>query len=221
MTAILHDPPFERWIQYLFDHPVAKPAWYWDPDAESADVNPHLAVAHVTRLFEESGALLADYSDAQLDQGLWFLVSISEELIALQNTGVPLDDRIACVRSISEIFKQLFAERCTPHLSHYYVAGASPLNNICYMWWDIIPLCGQPKDPARRKIDSACLEVMQEIVDLPSLACQESALHGLGHWALYYPKRCSEVVDGFLASHPHLPPELIEYAEKPRTGRVQ
>lgn len=221
MGIILHDPPFERWVQYLFNHPVTDPAWYWDLTVDQVDVNPRLVVAYVTRLFEESGALLAEFSDGQLNHGLWFLVSTSEVLYALRDKNVALDHRIQCVRSISQIFQQLFAERCTPHLSHLEIVGASPLNRICYMWWDILSHHGQPNDPSRRAVDSACLEVMEETLALPSIACQESALHGLGHWALYYPERCSEAVDGFLASHPRLSPNLVEYAKCARTGMVQ
>jgi len=181
---------------------------------------PRLLVAHTTRLFQASGDDLLAYADDQVNQGLWFLVSTSEELFALRDAEVPLGERVACIRSMSTLFERVFATRCTPHLSHRSEAGASALNLVCYMWWDILPLCGRPKDPASSPMDSACLDAMERSLALPSVACQESALHGLGHWALYYPERCSKAVDTFLDAQPQLPVALVKYAKCARKGGV-
>jgi hypothetical protein len=40
---------------------------------------------------------------------------------------------------------------------------------------------------------------MATVLDLESLACTESALHGLGHWHRAYPERVEGLIDGFLA----------------------
>ena len=36
----------------------------------------------------------------------------------------PLDARLRCVRALSVVYRELFAARCTPHLSHLDEAGA-------------------------------------------------------------------------------------------------
>lgn len=218
--AFVRSPPYERWLAHLFDHPVTKPAWYWSEDADRVEMPPRLLVAHTTRLFQASGDDLLVYADAQVNQGLWFLVSTSEELFALRDAEVPLGERVACIRSIPTFFERVFATRCTPHLSHNDEAGASPLNLVCYMWWDIFPLCGRPDDPSSSPIDSACLDAMERCLALASVACQESALHGLGHWVLYYPERCSKAVNAFLDAQPQLPTALVEYARSAREGAV-
>jgi hypothetical protein len=89
------------------------------------------------------------------------------------------------------------------------------------MWWDILPIGGQPDVASRREIDEACLQVMEQGLNLESIACQESSLHGLGHWQHRYPQRVDQVIDPFLAAHPNLRPELLAYARSARRGCVQ
>jgi hypothetical protein len=42
---------------------------------------------------------------------------------------------------------------------------------------------------------------MEHTLWLNSLACQESALHGLGHWQALYPEQVAGIVDHFCAAH--------------------
>ena len=66
----------------------------------------------------------------------------------------------------------------------------------------------------------AILDVMTQTLNLDSDACREGALHGLGHWAMYYPKRVAAIIDEFLKKNPDLRPELRNYALGARTGCV-
>jgi len=73
---------FEEWLKWVFDHPVAdvehKEWWWAEPDADEGgrwlDRPPITALTFVTRLFENPIGHLSPYSDAQIDQGLWFIV---------------------------------------------------------------------------------------------------------------------------------------------------
>jgi hypothetical protein len=62
--------------------------------------------------------------------------------------------------------------------------------------------------------------VMRHVLALDALACQESALHGLGHWHLNYPAQLEEAIDVFLESEPQLDPRLQQYAFSARRGCV-
>jgi hypothetical protein len=62
---------------------------------------------------------------------------------------------------------------------------------------------------------------MRETLRLPNPACQESALHGLGHWAHAYPAFAAATIDAYLAANPTLRPELARYAEAARSGCIQ
>ncbi len=221
MGKVLRSLSFDEWVRHMFDHPVAEPAWYWDTDADCAEVEPARVITYTGNLFERAGELLAPYSDAQADQGLWLLIGQgSSPLYALTEASIPLEQRLHCIRSISTVFEQCFVPRCTAHLSHLDEPGTGVLNSVCYMWWDIFPLCGEPKDTARHEIDEACLSVMETTLQLPSIACQESALHGLGHWGLSYEGRCQSIISAFMQRHEDLRRELREYAAQARQANV-
>jgi hypothetical protein len=222
MNQVLTDLSFDEWVRHMFDHPVTDPAWHWDANADCVELKPERVISYATGLFQSAGKLLAPYTDAQVNQGLWFLINeISSPLYALAEASIPLAQRVHCIQSISTVFDQCFVPRCTPHLSHIDEPGAGALNPVCYMWWDIFPLYGQPEDKARREIDEACLAVMEAVLELPSVACQESALHGLGHWGLYYKSRCRSIISAFMQRHTDLRSNLKGYATRAREGCVQ
>jgi len=231
MEEELTNLPFEAWITFIFDHPVPvapdsldryenndDDSLWWDPLHQ-----PEVTVAYLTTLFENATRVLTPFSDAQIKEGLWFLVSsaCSDHMFTLLNPDVPWPERKRCISSMYTLFERFFASRCSSHLSHLDEPGANPLNVICYMWWDILLIYGQPKDPDRAEIDAACLGVMRMTLDLGSDACRESALHGLGHWHLEYPKQVEAIIDRFLGRNSDLRLELKAYARSARKGRVQ
>jgi hypothetical protein len=68
----LTDLSFKEWVKHVFDHPVTDPAWHFDINSEWWDSSSEEAMHYMTQLFENDGAILAPYSDAQLNQGLWY-----------------------------------------------------------------------------------------------------------------------------------------------------
>jgi hypothetical protein len=223
MGNVLTDLSFDEWVRHYFDHPVTDPAWHWADAADAAnaadraELAPRQVVAHAARLFREAEEQLAQYSEAQANQGLSLLIQEGDSpLYTLGETTVPLAERLHCIYSIATLFEKYLAPRCAPRLG----GTGGDLNPVCYMWWDLFPLYGQPENPLRREIDNACLWVMEASLALPSLACQQSALHGLGHWRMYYPDRCQTLISEFLAGHLRLHTELREYALCALEGRV-
>jgi hypothetical protein len=221
MSTITGSGSLAKWIEHEFDHPVTDPAWHWAPDAPAWGGPPAQVATHIAKAFEESGRLLARFSDEQLNQGFWFLVSnsCSEFMYALVDPGVPSVSRLRALRSFVPLFEQVMAARCSPHLSHLDEQGANPLNSACYMWWDILPIHGCPEESARAEFDAEVLAVLRRLLAIPQDACRESALHGISEWSIYYPK-ASEIVEDFLASTPNLRPELVSYAQRAKAGNV-
>ena len=217
---------FEAWVRYCFDHPVTQTEWYFMPDRDwwNEDTNPALTLSYLTRLFEASEILLTPYSDEQVNQGLWFIGSnsCSNHMFVLSKDQLPAADRVRCVEAMNTLYRDIFAKRCAAHLSHLDTveAGGSPVNLVCYMWWDNLPLFGQPNNSNQTEIDQAALDVMEKALTLNSIACQESALHGLGHWHYVYPQRVEAIIDQFLNTHKKLPTELSAYARAARQGGV-
>src|SRR5947209_13690200 len=58
------------------------------------------------------------------------------------------------------------------------------------------------------------------IPPLSAIACQESSLHGLGHWQRWFKINVEKAIDDFLACSPHLDPRLATYARSARCGCV-
>ena len=95
------------------------------------------------------------------------------------------------------------------------------MNPVCYMWWDLFPAFGRPTEPDYAAVDVELLAVMKRALALDSLGCQESALHGLGHWQDQYPGVVEQTINEFLARSGGMRQELREYAEYARLGYVQ
>jgi hypothetical protein len=210
------------WVYFIFDHPVEGPQWYWANDAPFWNGPSALTAEYVSRIFEEPCPALEGYSDAELNMGLNYLISpgLGEHMRCLDDPSVPLAARLRCVQACGSLFRKLFLPRCSPHLSHLDEPGRSPLNAVCYMWWDIMPVYGGPRLEDRHALHRAALDVMATVLDFESLACAESALHGLGHWHRAYPERVEGLIDGFLATHSDARPELLSYARSARCGCV-
>lgn len=212
---------FEDWVRGLFDHPDD---WEWHKDCGQLwHISLVNTVAHAIGLFETAGETLAPYSDHQIGQGLWALIiSIDSPLCELMDHSVPEADRLRCLAAIPGVYEQVFAPRCAEVLCHLS-EKSSTLNGACYIWWDPYPSPWSTRGMTAEE-NAITLAVMERALALPNAACQESALHGLGHWIERY-EECNEratgIIDAFLASGSVRRPELIEYARRARKGRVQ
>lgn len=219
MGEPLTDLTFEEWIKFNFDRPVTDPQWYWDIDSDYWDGTPVITVDYLTRTFQNAAAIFQPYTNAQLKQGLWWLASDSQYMFAVLDEAVPWPDRRRCLGSMYQLFVQCLLPRCLPeHLSHLDVdvEEGSPLNTLCYMWWDLLPIYGHPAaapGSSEAETDKVCMGVMARILRLGSDACRQSAIHGLGCWGGYYPEAVTGIVGEFLSTHQGLSPALREYAE--------
>jgi hypothetical protein len=216
------DATLDEWVRFVFDHPVKETAWHFDIDAPDLVLPPERAADLIAETFERGAELLRPFTDAQLNQGFWFLVSSgnSNYMCCLTNASVSWPARKRALRAFVPLFREVMATRCTPSLSHLDEPGTA-LNSACYMWWDIVLLCPpldarQPREPIHDEV----LAVLAELLEIPHDACRESALHGLGHWALNDPA-AKTVIDAFLARPDGLRPELLAYARAARTGCIQ
>src|SRR5688572_2868481 len=219
------DLSYDEWIDYVFDHTdlPSGQAWYFDHEADRWNPRPEQAVAYLARLFDNPEPLLDRFVDNQVGRGLRYLIdnSISNHCVALSDNWVPIDQRVKCIYAMLSLFIRILQPRCPPILSHLDESRGNRLNGVCYMWWDIMPLAAMSKPRNPDPIHDACLAVMRSTLALPNPACQESALHGLGHWARAYPEFTAATIDGYLAANPQLRPELLRYAQAARSGCIQ
>src|SRR4051812_30460080 len=174
---------FEEWLEHAFGREVRfqQAPWYFDPGHDWWDPPPAEAIAHLIRLFENPEPALEGFADCQIAQGLTYLVNTmaSGDGGWFCSTEMPVKERILSIESIGHFFERLFKPRCTAHLSHLSEVGAGPLNGVCYMWWDVFPSLALASDPDLSILHNRALRTMEHILHLDSVACQESALHGL------------------------------------------
>ncbi len=210
---------YEQFIDLLFDHEVKKRQWYWDEDW--IEPEPEFVLLYLLRLFSNPGQLLERFSDAQINQGLNLILCNGASNIqhALNDVGLDLHDRVSTVLSIKNIFKDIYNVRCTPASALNYSVKQNPLNDTCYMWWDFSTLFFAHDD----EIIIACLDVMRFCLELENLACQESALHGLGHLHSEEKFRgeCQNIISNFLHSDSKNVQQLSGYAKAAYKGMVQ
>jgi hypothetical protein len=212
---------YQEWIQYVFNHPVNDPQWYFDLDAPDFRAAEEDYADLICETFSRAGDDLVRFSDAQVNQGVWFLASPSGSnfIFSLRDGEVPTRKKVAGIRSIYDLYRDCFAKRCTETLGHVDEPGASDLNPICYMFWDVCPISylDGAKDP--RDLEDAVFSVLEDTIRLPHRACIEAGLHGLGEIAYRYEARVRQVVDAFLETT-RLDPTLRGYAERAREGCI-
>lgn len=221
----LVDLEFEPWVEHVFSHdvPYQGIAWYFDVAADTWDGSSALTVRHITRLFDDPAVALEYFSDAQIGQGLYYLIDSGAGGLALSllDEAVPLPARQECLGAIPRLFERLLEPRVAPVLGHRDEKGARPLNMVTYMWWDIFPVAatanpGSPPDP----INATILASMDRILGSRHPAIQESALHGLGHWASAFPAETAAIIDAYLTRTPEIRPELLAYARAAKQACV-
>jgi len=72
----------------------------------------------------------------------------------------------------------------------------------------------------REQINTAVLNIFEQVLKLKAESCLESVLHGLGRWHLYVPDRTESIVRRFL-DRTDISPELRNYAELAAVGGVE
>ena len=216
---------FGEWIRFCFDRPVTNPSWHWASEYDYLDdTSPSTSIEFLTALFSAPAQNLGGFTDAQVNQGLWFLISSSSSpyIEALFSDEVDWEKRRTCIDAIAILFREYFSKRCIEKLSHSDLDGSltieSPLNSICYMFWDLIPW---HSDRADRKVYERYLDVIESILMEDNTACHESALHGLGHSVGEYPERVERIIDRFLTDRIWIQEDLRQYALKARAGDIQ
>jgi hypothetical protein len=213
---------YQEWLNHLFDHPVSDPAWHWDLDAPSFSAEEPEIAELIELTFRNSATDLPRFTDAQLNQGLWYLTSTacSDYFFALRSENVPLVRRLSAIASIAVLYRDFFQQRCTKTLSHLNQEPRSPLNSICYMFWDICPIsyiCGYPDE---QQLADACFSVLDATFSIDHLACREAAIHGYGEFSCSYPERVEQALDRLLETEIG-DARLREYAHNARYHYIQ
>ncbi len=204
---------FEEWLEFIrLD--FSEVNWF----DERSDL-----LKRVCRLLRSPDLLVLKYTEKELNELLWRLTGETGFFDVIFDPLLALPARLDCASAIAEFYEYVFEIRCSPCLSHgvkSFETEPSPLNSICYMFWDVFPHWGAPERSECREVDQVLLGTMEKALRLQNIACQESALHGLGHWHAKYAVEVEQVIDQFLAAQPDCIKGLKDYALQARCGCV-
>lgn len=203
MSLNLNNYSFDEWVEFVFSHAVPSEnadAWYWEEECEWEADAEHI-INHCIRLFRNPNFLLEKFSPEQINQGFWFILGDIELLQGcLWNRKIDWELREDCIMSMVGVFEQMFVQ--------------NPIEDACYMWWDLLRDFSDDQDP---KTKEAMLAALSQILKLDSPDCQTSALHGLGHLE-HNGKR--KVIEQFLEARPNIDDEMKSYATAAMEGKV-
>ena len=205
------DPKFQRWIRFLFDRDDPKGQWrfYDSPMMLLTDAQ---TVHYTHRLCATAETELAPYSEIQIAHGLHFVFDCNfDYAYALRDGEVEIELKLKAIASMATLFRDCLNARCTP---------SSKLDQVCFHFWDETPLSWCERNPHKEKIYAAVADVMRQCLNLSTVCCVESALHGLGHLRSYYPEAAG-IVRHFLNTTQRTDPNLLRYAEAAERGMVQ
>jgi hypothetical protein len=221
---------YEAAIKYLFDRPVpdkskGEEEWYWDWDAPIIQASPLEWVRIQTLLFERCGADLARFSDDQIGTGLNMLTSHYihplEIPFKVRDPSVPLRDAMQMMGALPKLWSDCFGPRLIHVDESIYTGHSAPLNNVCYMWFDVWPAFRFENEVSEWK--DALWAVFDNLLSVDCREVQASALHGIGHNGRYLDRQT--VIDARIAEFCRgvdpADEELHGYAEYARLGQVQ
>jgi hypothetical protein len=114
---------FEEFVCFLFEHEItAGDSWYFNLEVV---FDPAEIARHYVKLFRVPKFLRVTYTSPELEQGFWAAQSCANDCSVsqlLRYDGLPFYAKEECVRSMYDLFAQLFAYE--------------PLDSAVYMWWD-------------------------------------------------------------------------------------
>lgn len=217
------------WFGYLCQPNPDEPgelryrALAWDIDKYAPFDSSATAVAALQWLFERAGELMPRYDREAVANGLWQIAHSLKLQYghALWDANAADDAIDGALQAMPRLFSDLFAMQCAPAMSSYPSQTDDELNGICYMWFDLLGLDFIERNGISRRRVAAAVRTMGNVLYIRHVACQESALHGLGHVARYNAALVRSPVNRFLSENKCAAPALRAYAERAREGHVQ
>lgn len=202
---------FESWFRSIFIDGI---------DCVEPPVKAEAPV-YIRRLFDEFEKLTHALPVEVVASGLERLIDQgrSDEMHSLMDDSLPLEIRVAAVDSLRGLLRY-FEAHCAPVPGHELENSRTPINKVCYQWWDRFPAFPMPDNPKRKPVEAAFIRHMSDALKSNSLAVQEYGLHGLGHWHHDYSNEVEAAVDDYLNRNSKLDAAMKSYAASARAGMV-
>lgn len=214
---------YDEWFQNLHGQSVAWEASDFDRlqvlDADIAALPPDEQARFMGTLCERSGQHVKELGPHDMGQLLWYAMGSGASWWS-DIGDVPIETAESAVLAVRDLYEQCFL----PSLTEWRGPGTASekLETACYMLWDMDGgLSSILYHHSPRRLAQACYEVLEFALSLPSEACWESALHGLGHVISARAEPGRSIIDRWRKATPGIPPELEQYAQAGWSGCVQ
>jgi hypothetical protein len=217
MNPDLRNATYDEILQFVFDRypeDEVDAKWYWNL-AEEVQIQPRRAISFLTRLCSNAGELVGEFTLRQIAEGVNYLFGAggrSEFGEHLWNPEIPWPERRACIRTIPNLYTQVF-ER-----------DPEGIGGCAYMLWDSIAYdyhCGN-RDPAKSaedaRVQDAMFEALVSMLRSDHTETLRGAVHGLGH---LQHRDSNRAIRKLLSSDRDLDPALRAYAAQVLEGQFQ
>ena len=208
---------YQKWLNCVFGSSVNQA--FSSSKLDKLDAETICKYFYTTLL--NSGSDLLRFSDKQVNNGLYLMFGERANIVdALKEPSISAQARTAAIRAIKILYTDCFDLRSRPVLSHLDERGASSINSICYMLWDVTPITVWGNKGDCEYFDLS-LEVLEFALYLKNPACIESALHGLGHMgSCGTNQRVTRIIDNWIRQTQISHPQLLEYAVRAQQGYI-
>ena len=203
-------PSFDEWLEDALTD--GKAGSYVD---DSVTVN-----GYAMRFNLEIADIVSQHGEDRVNKAIWYIYGSASGYMwdAMEKSLGP--KRGQFMESVNQLYANGFVQFCSNYYGHLDSGpeNARPLNSACYMLWDMDGLeC--PAINGDTDLLTLSIDVLSNALRIDSIACNESALHGLGHLATSHRALTSPPINEFLRRR-NLPPEIREYAEAAKAGYV-
>jgi hypothetical protein len=211
---------FGEFVSFIFERSDDRREWYFDPEFINPELSASKAVQFSSSVFSNIRVYANQFTEGQLSLGLNYLINPSCSSNCYSFLDASLDEvtRISAIASMYDVFQYVFTKIASEMPTHNVQTPPYTYNYICYMWWDVFPRHGIPMQRDLKGIDNVILDTLRKILMLNSIACKESALHGLAHWHTAYPEFVQQTIDSMSSG---IPVQLKKFAGNARAGSVQ
>ena len=212
---------YDQWIEHLFREFASCSSQSDQMDVSyphAWNSNPRMLVEHYTSFLNDPVPVVVKHGKDAVGDVLWSLVSgLHGVFVDVCHPKIPREFRDRAILSMSTLMQRLASE----HLTHGLWNTWNKLDTAVFMYWDIAAIWPPKGTDEGKSFLEVCLSEMKLALKIDHPVAQLHSLHGLGELYGHSPDQIAPIVDAWIASHPYANPEIIEYAQHARDGRVQ
>lgn len=213
-------PTFEQWIDHCFHKGRALNL---DVPELPNEPSPQVLASYMRRLFQNSTGCLEVRTSDEIASGLWYIFGINSNYWwEVRSPAVPELEQAETVLSIAKFYRDFLDHRCDDS-GRFPARSTSHFNRLdgaVYMLWDMDCLEGAAMIYKESHLVEPIFSVLKQALDCKSVACQISALHGLGHLQMYNHEIVNQIIEPFIREHRAALPWVEKYAGRALIGHV-